>query len=53
VTRRQGQFLHSRAVNVGQTFPPVAVLTVAVPLWFGQTPTLIALFAAGLCRSSV
>ncbi len=36
-------------VNVGQTFPPVAVLAVAVPLvGFGQTPTLIALFAYGL-----
>lgn len=36
-------------VNVGQTFPPVAVLAVAVPLvGFGQAPTLIALFAYGL-----
>ena len=36
-------------VNVGQTFPPVAVLAVAVPLvGFGETPTLIALFAYGL-----
>ena len=36
-------------VNVGQTFPPVAVLAVTVPLvGFGQTPTLIALFAYGL-----
>ena len=36
-------------INVGQTFPPVAVLAVAVPLvGFGQTPTLIALFAYGL-----
>jgi osmoprotectant transport system permease protein len=36
-------------VNVGQTFPPVAVLAIAVPLvGFGQTPTLIALFAYGL-----
>ena len=36
-------------MNVGQTFPPVAVLAVAVPLvGFGQAPTLIALFAYGL-----
>ena len=36
-------------VNIGQTFPPVAVLAVAVPLvGFGQLPTLIALFAYGL-----
>jgi osmoprotectant transport system permease protein len=36
-------------VNVGQTFPPVAVLAVAVPLvGFGEAPTLIALFAYGL-----
>ena len=52
VTRPAGaQFLAlSRTlVNVGQTFPPVAVLAVAVPLvGFGQTPTLIALFAYGL-----
>lgn len=52
VTRPAGaQFLPlSRTlVNVGQTFPPVAVLAVAVPLvGFGQKPTLIALFAYGL-----
>ena len=52
VTRASGaQFLPlSRTlVNIGQTFPPVAVLAVAVPLvGFGQTPTLIALFAYGL-----
>jgi osmoprotectant transport system permease protein len=52
VTRPAGaQFLPlSRTlVNIGQTFPPVAVLAVAVPLvGFGQTPTLIALFAYGL-----
>ncbi|MFZ1906011.1 MAG: ABC transporter permease [Steroidobacteraceae bacterium] len=36
-------------VNIGQTFPPVAVLAVAVPLvGFGLKPTLIALFAYGL-----
>jgi osmoprotectant transport system permease protein len=52
VTRASGaQFLSlSRTLaNIGQTFPPVAVLAVAVPLvGFGQTPTLIALFAYGL-----
>jgi osmoprotectant transport system permease protein len=52
VTRPAGaQFLPlSRAlVNIGQTFPPVAVLAVAVPLvGFGEKPTLIALFAYGL-----
>jgi osmoprotectant transport system permease protein len=36
-------------VNFGQTFPPVAVLAIAVPMvGFGQLPTLIALFAYGL-----
>jgi osmoprotectant transport system permease protein len=36
-------------VNVGQTFPPVAVLAIAVPLvGFGLKPTLIALFCYGL-----
>jgi osmoprotectant transport system permease protein len=35
--------------NVGQTFPPVAVLAVCVPiLGFGSGPTLIALFLYGL-----
>jgi osmoprotectant transport system permease protein len=52
VTRPSGaQFLPlSRTlVNIGQTFPPVAVLAVAVPLvGFGERPTLIALFAYGL-----
>jgi len=52
VTRPVGaQFLPlSRTlVNIGQTFPPVAVLAVAVPLvGFGEKPTLIALFAYGL-----
>ena len=40
-------------VNVGQTFPPVAVLALAVPiLGFGEKPTLVALFLYGLfCRS--
>ena len=36
-------------VNIGQTFPPVAVLAVTVPIvGFGVKPTLIALFAYGL-----
>jgi osmoprotectant transport system permease protein len=52
VTRSSGaEFLPlSRTlVNIGQTFPPVAVLAVAVPLvGFGEAPTLIALFAYGL-----
>jgi osmoprotectant transport system permease protein len=52
VTRPAGaQFLPlSRTlVNIGQTFPPVAVLAVTVPLvGFGLKPTLIALFAYGL-----
>ena len=52
VTRPVGeQFLPlSRSlVDFGQTFPPVAVLAIAVPLvGFGQVPTLIALFAYGL-----
>jgi osmoprotectant transport system permease protein len=52
VTRASGaEFLPlSRTlVNIGQTFPPVAVLAVAVPLvGFGLKPTLIALFAYGL-----
>jgi len=52
VTRPSGvQFLPlSRTLaNLGQTFPPVAVLAVAVPLvGFGEKPTLIALFAYGL-----
>lgn len=36
-------------VNIGQTFPPVAVLALAVPIvGFGDEPTLIALFLYGL-----
>ena len=36
-------------VSVGQTFPPVAVLAVAVPLTgFGETPALVALALYGL-----
>lgn len=52
VTRARGaQFLPlSRTlVNIGQTFPPVAILAIAVPLvGFGLKPTLIALFCYGL-----
>ncbi|MET0172219.1 MAG: ABC transporter permease [Agrobacterium vaccinii] len=36
-------------VNIGQTFPPVAVLALAVPLMgFGEKPTLMALFLYAL-----
>ena len=40
----------ARAVaNLGQTFPPVAVLALAVPVFgFGAVPTLIALVLYGL-----
>ncbi|WP_414473155.1 ABC transporter permease [Microvirga sp. M2] len=40
----------SRSIaNIGQTFPPVAVLAMAVPaVGFGEAPTLIALFLYGL-----
>lgn len=52
VTRPFGaEFLPlSRSIaNVGQTFPPVAVLALAVPvLGFGTAPTLVALFLYGL-----
>lgn len=52
VTRAFGaEFLPlSRSLaNVGQTFPPVAVLALAVPmLGFGTAPTLVALFLYGL-----
>jgi osmoprotectant transport system permease protein len=52
VTRERGREflpLSRTLVNIGQTFPPVAVLAVAVPLvGFGEKPTLIALFAYGL-----
>lgn len=52
VTRPAGhEFLPlSRSlVNIGQTFPPIAVLAVAVPLvGFGERPTFIALFLYGL-----
>ena len=52
VTRAGGrEFLPlARAIaNLGQTFPPVAVLALAVPaLGFGLTPTLVALFLYGM-----
>jgi len=52
VTRERGREflpLSRTLVSIGQTFPPVAVLAVAVPLvGFGEKPTLIALFAYGL-----
>jgi osmoprotectant transport system permease protein len=52
VTRPFGaEFLPlSRSItNVGQTFPPVAVLALCVPiLGFGEGPTLVALFLYGL-----
>jgi len=52
VTRDSGAAflpLSRTLVNIGQTFPPVAVLAVAVPLvGFGEKPTLIALLAYGL-----
>lgn len=52
VTRPAGaEFLPmARAlVNIGQTFPPVAVLALSVPLLgFGARPTVLALFLYGL-----
>lgn len=52
VTRSFGRdFLHAvnSLVSVGQTFPPVAVLALAVPaVGFGAEPTIIALFLYGL-----
>ena len=52
VTRRGGRsFLPivNDLTSIGQTFPPVAVLALAVPLFgFGLVPTVIALFLYGL-----
>lgn len=52
VTRRAGaEFLPvaRSVVHIGQTFPPVAVLALAVPaVGFGMTPVLIALVLYGL-----
>ncbi len=51
-TRRSGRPfrpLIAAAVDLGQTFPPVAVLALALPaLGFGFTPTVVALFLYGL-----
>jgi osmoprotectant transport system permease protein len=52
VTRSRGEEympLARTLANLGQTFPPVAMLAVAVPLvGFGFEPTFVALFAYGL-----
>ncbi len=52
VTRSYGRdFLQglNGLVSIGQTFPPVAVLALAVPvLGFGVKPTIVALFLYGL-----
>ena len=52
VTRRSGlnfQPIVNNLVSIGQTFPPVAVLALAVPvLGFGLKPTVFALFLYGM-----
>ena len=53
VTRRKGQDLFAVSVatcgSLGQTFPPVAVLALAVPvLGFGTLPIIVALMLYGL-----
>lgn len=52
VTRRSGAEFRSLVVagtDLGQTFPPVAVLALAMPvLGFGFWPTIVALFIYGL-----
>lgn len=52
LTRPQGRAflpLASSLLSVGQTFPPIAVLALALPFFgFGLRPTLIALVAYGL-----
>ncbi|MEN8615084.1 ABC transporter permease [Dehalogenimonas sp. THU2] len=52
VTRRSGlsfQPIANNLVSIGQTFPPVAVLALAVPvLGFGLKPTVFALFLYGM-----
>jgi len=52
VTRRAGRPFHplvSSAVDLGQTFPPVAVLALAMPLLgFGYRPAVVALVIYGL-----
>ena len=46
---REFQPVVSNLVSIGQTFPPVAVLALAVPiLGFGLEPTVFALFLYGL-----
>ncbi|WP_166253477.1 ABC transporter permease [Marinobacter salicampi] len=51
-TRRSGRDflpLISQVASIGQTFPPVAVLALAVPvLGFGEAPILVALILYGL-----
>lgn len=52
VTRSAGrdfQGVLNSLISIGQTFPPVAVLALAVPVFgFGLVPTIIALFLYGL-----
>jgi osmoprotectant transport system permease protein len=52
VTRKAGRdFLYTvnSIVSLGQTFPPIAVLAISVPMvGFGFKPTIIALFLYGL-----
>lgn len=52
ITRRAGAAFHdvvSDLTNLGQTFPPVAVFTLAVPLLgFGLRPTVVALALYGI-----
>jgi osmoprotectant transport system permease protein len=52
VTHRSGREFHDVVVdltNLGQTFPPVAVFTLAVPvLGFGAVPTILALTLYGV-----
>ncbi len=52
VTRRSGlnfQPITNSLVSIGQTFPPVAVLALAVPIMgFGLEPTVLALFLYGM-----
>src|SRR5205814_5079397 len=52
VTRPAGRDFHSivgALATIGQTFPPAAVLALAVPaLGFGPRPTIVALFLYGL-----
>jgi osmoprotectant transport system permease protein len=52
VTRPAGKDFRevtNNLISIGQTFPPVAVLALAVPVFgFGLVPTIIALFLYGL-----